>query len=436
MFALRALVVRARRDWAAALLLLILTTVVFVHRRGDHLEVGLPYVYLGDEPHYLTTINSILWDGDVELSNNYARSTLGKVDAGRHRAGQILDRHTYVYSFTKLVHQQLTLFESFQTKPDQDAAGRQRPSAKRIPDSGALPIEYSWHPSYPFFLAAPFLSLLPRTAVEPVVIGLLAALTLLAALRFREICRLFAPSALYADLAMLAVFAGTPVLFYSRALFPECLFVILVVFACHGCMVRRSWLAPGLYLMVAASLKPPAALLAVPVILLVASLDFRKAFAIFALVCLGVLFSFQELRVLKGILQTGTVVDAERLIRFSSLGYMPYANLFDARFGLFTFAPVLALALPGWVPLARRFPRQAGALLSGVALNFAFLCLIWFYGSAFAGRYQVPFIPLLGVGFVGLWFYPTAVRRILLVVFVGALLVSLGINLKGALWST
>jgi hypothetical protein len=425
-----------RAQWAALLLFAALVTIVFVHREGDHLHVGLPYVYLGDEVHYLVALNSVLWDGDVELGNNYARASLGHVDSGIHRAGQMLDHHTYLRSFTGTVHQQKGLFGAFEDKADADSAGRPRPRAKRVPKGGLLPEEYSWHPSYPLYLLAPFLSVLPRTAVEPVTIGLIALLTFLAALRFRELCSVFVPSPLYADLSMLAVFIGTPVLFYSRAFFPESFFVILVVLACHSCVVRRHWLQPGLYLMLAAALKPPAALLAVPVILLVASIDLRKALAIFSLVCGGVWFSFFELRGLKGVMQAGTVVDPERLIELSSLAYMPSANLFHPRYGLFMFAPVLVLSLVGWLPLSRRFPKEAGAILAGVILNFAFLCLISFYGSSYAGRYQVPFVPLLGIGFVGLWFFPLRVRQVLLAAFTVLLLVSAAINIPGTLGGT
>jgi len=433
---LRTLLRHLRQRWAALLVLASFATVLFVHVSGNRLRFKVPFAFLGDEPHYLVTLNSVLWDGDVDLANNYARAWLGHVDSGRHRAGQILDHHTYLHSFRGVAYQQDALFGAFDEEKDHDALGRQRPRALRLPPGGVLLDEYSWHPSYPLYLLAPVLSLLPRTAVEPVTLILISALTFLAALRFRELCTTLVPSALYADLAMLAVFVGTPVLFYSRAFFPEAFFVILTVLACHSCLVRGSWLVPGLLLMIAASLKPPAALLAVPVLLITVGRDWKKAAAIFALVCVGAAFSFLELRELKGVLQQGTLVDAERLMDRSSLAYMPWANLFHERFGLLRFAPILGLSLVGWVPLARRFPKEAGALLAGVVLNYTFLCLIPFYGSAYGGRYQVPFMPLLGVGFVGFWFYREWLRRVLLVAFAALFLVSAAISLRGALWAT
>jgi len=432
----RILVSQLRRTWASLLVLTAFAFVVFFHRDGDRLKLGIPYVYAGDELHYLVGLNSVLWDGDVELGNNYTRAEFGHVDSGVHRAGQIIDHHTYLRSFTGSVYQQSSLFEAFRADVDRDAAGRQRPRAKRIPAQGVLPTEYAWHPTYPFYLVAPVLSLLPRTAVEPVVIVLISALMFLAALRFRELCTTFVPSALHADLTMLAVFVGTPVLYYSRALFPESLFVILLVFAWHSCVVRGRWLTPGFCLMLAAALKPPAALLAVPVILLMAHRNWLKAVAIFSMVCIGVAFAFFELRVLKGVLQSGTKVDPGRLVELSNLAYMPYANLFNKTYGLFVFAPVLAVSLIGWIPLSRRFPREAGAVLAGVALNFGFPCLLSFYGGSYGGRYQVPYMPLLGLGLVGIWFYQRALRTALLLAFGLLLVVSAAINLKGTLWST
>lgn len=434
MMRIRNLLRSLRQRWGPLVVLASFLTVLFVHHEGPELRVELPYVYLGDEPHYLVALSSILWDGDVELSNNYARASLGHIDSGRHRAGQILDHHTYLHSFTGVAHQQGELFGAFDERADLDAGGRRRPRAKRVPAEGLLPEEYSWHPSYPLYLLAPVFALLPRTAVEPVLIVLISALTFVAALRFRDLCTALVPSRFYADVAMIAVFVGTPVLFYSRMLFPESFFVIFVVLACHCVIVRQRWLPAALYLALAAALKPPAALLAVPVLAILASRDLRKGAGLFAMVCGGVWFSFFELRVLKGVLQKGTIVDADRLMDRASLAYMPYANLLHPNFGLLRYAPILALSLLGWVPLARRFPLESGALLAGVALNYAFLCLIPFYGSAYAGRYQVPFMPLLGMGLIGIWWYRKPLRRVLLGIVLAVLLISAGINLQGTLW--
>jgi hypothetical protein len=432
---LRTLASHLVTKWALLLVAASFAVVLFAQRQNRHFRPGLPYVYMSDEPHYLVGLNSVLFDGDVELGNNYARVGLGHLDSGINRAGQLIDHHTYVHTFTGVVERHRNLFGSFSDPSDVDASGRRRNRAKHIPESGVLPNEYSWHPTYPFFIVAPLLSLLPRLAVEPVTLLLIAAATFLAALRFRELCMTLVPSVFYADLATIAVFIGTPALFYSRGLFPEGIFLILVVLAYHSCIVRGRWLWPAIALMLAAALKPPAALFAVPALLYMAGRRFWQTCVAFALVSAGALFSFFELRVLKGVLQRGTVVDADTLFDWSCLSYMPMANLFGDRFGLFTFAPVLGVAVVGWVPLAKRFPRESGAILAGVALQFAMQCTIGFYGSSYANRYFVPMLPALGLGLIGIWFYRHSVRRLLVSATIVLLFISALINFRGAIVS-
>jgi len=93
-------------------------------------------------------------------------------------------------------------------------------------------------------------------------------------------------------------------------------------------------------------------------------------------------------------------------------------------------SPVLAA---GQAALARRFPREAGAALAGIVLNFGFACLIGFYGSAYGPRYLVPIVPMLGFGIIGIWFYPRVVRCLLLAVLAGLLIWSVAINLQGSI---
>ena len=50
-----------------------------------------------DEPHYLVLINSLLDDGDLDVSNNYASVHAGGQDAGLFYAvGRNLDHHALV----------------------------------------------------------------------------------------------------------------------------------------------------------------------------------------------------------------------------------------------------------------------------------------------------------------------------------------------------
>jgi len=52
-------------------------------------------VFSGDEPHYLIAIHSILFDGDLDVRNNYANIRHGGWDAGARFRWRRLDHHTY-----------------------------------------------------------------------------------------------------------------------------------------------------------------------------------------------------------------------------------------------------------------------------------------------------------------------------------------------------
>ncbi|HJT23092.1 MAG TPA: hypothetical protein VJ873_00835, partial [bacterium] len=44
---------------------------------------GLPHIKGGDEPHYLTMINSLLMDRDLNLTNNYKAARKGSWQVGK-----------------------------------------------------------------------------------------------------------------------------------------------------------------------------------------------------------------------------------------------------------------------------------------------------------------------------------------------------------------
>ena len=63
------------------------------HWRVGPIYVGRPVSIWGDTPHYLVTVNSIIEDGDLDLSNNYSQAERGDWDQGTRFRGKKLDRH-------------------------------------------------------------------------------------------------------------------------------------------------------------------------------------------------------------------------------------------------------------------------------------------------------------------------------------------------------
>jgi hypothetical protein len=61
---------------------------------GDEAPWTHPIAVSGDEPHYLIVLNSILFDGDLDLHEDYRRVARGGYEAGVHFRGTPLTPHT------------------------------------------------------------------------------------------------------------------------------------------------------------------------------------------------------------------------------------------------------------------------------------------------------------------------------------------------------
>src|SRR5208282_1491858 len=93
----RARVFRDRTSWAIALYFVFLLAVFYSITRvimlpDGQLQTCSPHVTSGDEPHYLLVLNSILFDHDLELQDDYRRAEHGP-DAG---GVPLPDHHTII----------------------------------------------------------------------------------------------------------------------------------------------------------------------------------------------------------------------------------------------------------------------------------------------------------------------------------------------------
>jgi len=78
----------------ATLLAIMMILSRFEYVPGTGFHYSRPRAISGDEPHYLVTVNSLLLDGDLDLSNNYRSSRQGGHDAGRLFRSRELDHHS------------------------------------------------------------------------------------------------------------------------------------------------------------------------------------------------------------------------------------------------------------------------------------------------------------------------------------------------------
>ncbi len=63
------------------------------HLRMGPVYLGRPVTFTGDSPHYLLIVNSLVEDGDLDLSNNHRQVSEGDWDAGTRYRGSPFGRH-------------------------------------------------------------------------------------------------------------------------------------------------------------------------------------------------------------------------------------------------------------------------------------------------------------------------------------------------------
>jgi len=88
--------------WRRAGLVLCFASILLIYWSVTHLELVpvrtlqhvSPRAISGDEPHYLIILNSILFDHDLQLQDDYARVSRGGLEAGAGYAGTNLDHPT------------------------------------------------------------------------------------------------------------------------------------------------------------------------------------------------------------------------------------------------------------------------------------------------------------------------------------------------------
>ena len=89
-----------------------------------------------------------------------------------------------------------------------------------------------------------------------------------------------------------------------------------------------------------------------------------------------------------------------------------WKGFFSYRKGWFTYAPILWLALPGWLFWARTHPRWAGVglLVLALASYVTFSWWSWWYGGGYGARPLIEFLPLMALALGALFQYLRGLR--------------------------
>ncbi|MEI9942355.1 MAG: hypothetical protein WDO69_34490 [Pseudomonadota bacterium] len=415
------------------LLTLALALPLGLSRAHDVPFLGLPLVTSGDEPHYLVMIQSLVNDHDLDLSNNYDRARQGSPEIGVGRIGAAIDRQVVWYDAAGNWRQWITVYDYAR-----DAHGQALPAPALPERKLGAPSEFDGKPQYSQH--PPGLALLLAALVYPargtawvehlsIVWSTLA--TLACALMLRELLRGLSNDRGLVNATTLLAILGSPTWHYGRTLFSEPWLALSAVGALALATRRSAFFLAGLFLAVGIQMKPPFALLAVPLFIdRVLARDAKRA-ALFALpVVLSVALVLYENQ-----LFFGSPLHPAQPWMSGNLISGTIGSLFSLQHGLIPFCPALLVALAGFPALFRTHRREAW-LVVGMCVPYCLLMWCWYYwwgGYCYGPRLVAPIIPLLFLGALKVLesFEQLSVRLRRLVV--GLCSVSLLISTMGAL---
>jgi hypothetical protein len=365
------------------------------------LRVGVPLIFSGDEPHYLVLINSLILDGDLDLANNYAAARRGSADAGRIRAGYALDHHTVWFENGER-RNWWQVYELDPWKFDSGSVDHRMArlrAGQRAPPAGHP--EYSTHPvGLAIFLAPVLFPFRGTGLVEPLAVICSAIAVVVGFFMFRLLLAKYGAGSRAVDAVAVVAFLGTPAWHYARTLFTEPYLLLLAVSAYSLALRAGSPLVAGGLIGCGILMKPPFALLLVPLLamyLMDRDLGSAVRLSVPVLIGIGVLLAMNHA-------MFGSPWRASQEWIPGSLVTGATGLLFSPKYGLLITMPAVVVALAAWPSFFCAFPRDAAVLGSAILLYF--LCFAsfdgWHGASAYAARHLVPVMPLLFVSMIAL----------------------------------
>jgi hypothetical protein len=378
---------------AVALLLCLILLMTWLVTRIEYLPgagflVVEPRAVGGDEPHYLLIINSLIFDHDVQLQNDYDRVDRGGLDAGVEARGVQLDRQT-IAGNRRTGHRSSGYVEGGIWHRNSSSEFAPSPDVYEVP---AHPIGF---PALIALIVAPFHPTLEDSEAD---VGLV--LTLIAwigTVATYFLARQIGMGRVPAMLAALVLATASPWLAYARSYFPEVTIGLALVLAMLALKADLPVLA-SLGAVVAAVLKPAFAIVgACFFVEQVREKRWREAAKI-ALV-LGVpaiaLFAFNYW-------MHGRFVTARLTWSFDVQEL--YDTLLDPNHGLFIFAPwtIVAFAAAGrsLVSLSTGSQFSRSVALPMVLYLVLMSSTGFGPGYCFGPRYWIAFMPWMAVGAV------------------------------------
>lgn len=381
--------------WGLPLAVLLFVPHVFSHpgeweEPERRVRFGWPRTLAGDEPHYLVQLHSLLSDGDLDVSDDYAEVHAGGDAAGRHFRGQPIDHHSVWFTDGERVGWHDTYFpdaSQWRREPD----GRWVPTLRPDREPGAA--EYSTHPPGMAIVAAAFLWPLRGTeAVEPGTLVLGGLATLLAAVCFLRLVRAYVEHDWQAGLVTLVAFLGTPAWLYGRTFYNEPYLLLLTTFAYMTFLRDGQRVLAGTAIAIGMLVKPPFGLLLVPMLLAVPETGRWRHVLMLSLPCVvgaGVVLGLNTM-------MFGGPLRSSQPFQWGNPLWNGLLLVISPQNGVLPFAPVVLPALVLWPRFVREYGRDAIVLGLGFLLYFGLMACwkYWHGGFCYGPRLVVPVLPL------------------------------------------
>lgn len=358
------------------------------------LNVVWPRVHSGDEPHYLVILNSVIQDGDLDLSNNYASVHAGGIDAGRSFKGQALDHHVSWYQNGKIIYW-WQVFETNPSKWSHNEQGTPVPTKQALKQSVPLPThEYPTHPpGQAFLLAAPTYFFRGTEAVESIALLCTMCAVVIASISFEALIAPYTEGWQQRLLVTVTAFLGTPIWHYGRTLFSEP-YLLCCAMAAYALALRSKLpFCAGICIGIGIWMKPPIALLAIPL-----GLNYLLEKKISSIVQLAIPICAS----VAGILWLNHAMHGSAFassIAWSSGNIIRGAfwALFSPLHGLIPFTPVALVAIVSIPEFSRKHPDAATTFGMAFGLYFGLMAMwvSWHGASCFGPRMFIPVFPFL-----------------------------------------
>ncbi len=351
---------------------------------GSGFSIVSPQAARSDEPHYILLINSLLFDHDFELQDDYDRVVAGGVDAGVRFQNVPLDRHT-------LIVNQRTGHHAFASVDSPDSVTPCDPEFTPSDDV----YEISAHPAgFSMLMALAIAPFRPSIAdTESYIAIVLAIISWLGALMTYVAGRGVGMSRLKAMLAVALLMGASSWLAYSRSFFPEATIGLGLIVALWALTTDRPIVA-GFGVAFAAILKPPLAVVGIGFIINDLRAGRRKN-----AIKLGIVMARCGAPVMVfnyWLAKTFVISGNSSWLRGASLKSI-YDTFFEPGHALLYFIPWAIIA---FIAIARAFRSEApeAKLLRQMALPLVlFLVLLSCSGTGpglcYGPRYWIPFLP-------------------------------------------